>query len=154
MNAVELAATIEQSNQNGDYRRPPSLRWGYVSLFHMVTFGIFGMFWTFKQALWVRRIDPTSNALFVLVVAFILAFIPLFLDDETSIGSVRLLLNVSCFVSFAWAYLMMRAAIEARFDLNLSGLMTVFFHFLYLQYHLTRIAKYEHVPTQRRGLLH
>jgi hypothetical protein len=49
-------------------------------------------------------------------------------------------------VTTVWSYFWMRSAIEDRFDLDLSGVMTFFFNVLYLQYHMRRIARGEHTP--------
>ena len=128
----------------GDYPKPPSLHWALVLLYYMLTFGIFGVIWTFRQAAWVRRLEPTCNAIFILVVAFALPLLLMFGGDEPSMRVLRLLGNLGSFMAFVWAYLLMRRAIEDRFELNISLIMTVFFPLFYLQYHLTRIARGEY----------
>jgi hypothetical protein len=64
---------------------------------------------------------------------------------------VLLPLRLGFAVAWVWSYLSMRQSVEARFDLNLSGIMTFFFTVFYLQYHMTSIAKGEHCP-YRPGL--
>jgi len=131
------------------YPTPPSLHWALVLLFTILTGGFFVLVWIFRQAAWVRRIDPTCKALFVLAVTFplpvILALLPRpSLPDDLPLMLAMLLGRLISIVTFAWSYLSMRRVIEARFDLHLSGLMTFFFNVFYLQHYMTRIAKREH----------
>ncbi len=128
------------------YPKPPSLHWGLVMLFTVFTFGIFGIVWMFVHARWIRRIDPTSNALFVLAVGIPVQIV-LGLDGND------LLASLVGAVATTWAYFMMRSSVEARFGMALSGIMTFFFNMLYLQYHLTGIAEGEHAPRRHSTLL-
>jgi uncharacterized protein DUF4339 len=132
------------------YPMPPSLHWALVLLFAVLTCGLFSVVWMFIQAAWVRRIDPTCKALFVLAVGIPLQFILSIGSGLAGGGEGKELLNglalVAGLVTTIWSYFWMRSAIEDRFDLDLSGLMTFFFNVLYLQYHMTRIAKGEHAP--------
>ena len=121
-------------SQDVEYPKPPSLHWALVLLFTALTFGIFGIVWMFVHAMWVRRIEPTTNALLVLIVG-----IPL-----------QILLGLDGYEFFAalvggvattWAYFSMRSAVQAHFGVALSGIMTFFFNVLYLQYHMTDIAE-------------
>jgi len=108
-----------------------------VLLFTVLTCWIFGIVWMFVHAVWVRRIDPTCNALFVLAVGIPLQIV-LGLDGHELLAGL-----VGC-VATVWAYFMMRSVIEARFGISLSAIMTLFFTELYLQYHMTAIAAGEH----------
>lgn len=121
------------------YPKPPSLHWALVLLFTVLTCGIFGVVWMFVHASWLRRIDPTCNALFVLAVGIPLQIV-LGLDGHD------LLAALVGTVTTTWAYFLMRSAVEARFGMALSGIMTFFFNLLYLQYHMTGIAEGEHAP--------
>src|SRR4029078_12481984 len=70
---LNLSVTDSSSNEHmTDYPQPPALHWGLVLLFHMITFGVFGVIWVFRQAIWVRHMDPTSNAVLKSSVAFAL----------------------------------------------------------------------------------
>jgi hypothetical protein len=120
------------------YPMPPSLHWVFVLLLTVLTLGIFGVVWMFVHARWVRRIDPTCNALFLLAVG-----IPLQIVFELNgHGLLGALLGA---VATTWAYFSMRSVVEDRFGMALSGIMTFFFNLLYLQYHLTGIAEAEYV---------
>ncbi len=144
---LNLSATDSETREPvTDYPRPPAMHWGYVLLFHMLTFGIFGSVWMFRQAMWVRQIDPMSNAVFKMSVAWILVVVVIWSGDSPAWGTLRLVANLGSFLAFVWAYLSMRRAIEDRFDLSLNVVLTVIFSFLYVQHHLTRIARSEHAP--------
>lgn len=80
----------------------------------------------FVHAVWVRRIDPACNALFVLAVGIPLQVVFQFDGHD-------LLAALAGAVATIWAYFSMRSVIEARFGLALSGIMTLFFNVFYLQ---------------------
>ena len=109
----------------------------------MLTFGIFGVVWMFRQAVWVRQIDPMSNAVLKMSVAWILPLLVMFGGDSPGWGVLRLLANLASALAFAWAYLSMRRAIEDWFGVSLNVVLTVLFTFLHVQHHLTRIARSE-----------
>ena len=133
--------------------RPPSLHWAVVLTLWLLTGGIFGLVWMFRQAAWVRRIDPTCKALVVLAVAFpshsVLVLAAALVDGS---GLLVLVASLVWPTAFFWSYFKMREAMEAQFDLSLSSAMTFFFHALYPQYHMRMIAKGTHEP-RRQGLL-
>ena len=149
MNLNLSAPDSETREPVADYPRPPALHWALVLLLHMLTFGIFGSVWMFRQAMWVRQIDPMSNAVFKMSVAWILVVVVMWSGDSPAWGTLRCLANLGSFLAYAWAYLSMRRAIEDRFDLSLNVVLTVICSFLYVQYHLTRIARSE--PTRIVG---
>jgi len=145
-----------QSVDVDDYSQPPSLHWALVLLFTLLFGRIFVMIWILHQAAWVRRIDPSSNALRILAVAYtctaVIAIMSFFWGvGETVLMLAMALVRLGLGVALIWSCLSMRQSIEARFNLNLSGLLTFFFPVCYLQYHMTRIAKGEHTP-ERHGL--
>jgi hypothetical protein len=142
--------SVPPSGEVAAYPKPPSLHWALVLLFAVLTCGIFSLVWMFIQAWWVRRIDPTCKALFVLAVGIPLQFIVDLGGVIAGVGNGREFLHFIALligaVTTVWSYLWMRSAIEDRFDLDLSGVMTFFFSVLYLQYHMSRIARGEHTP--------
>jgi uncharacterized protein DUF4339 len=144
------APAVPRGEDAGAYPTPPSLHWALVLLFGVLTCGIFAIVWMFIQAAWVRRIDPTCKALFVLAAGIPLQVILNIGSELAGVGDRKELLNglavLIGFVTTQWSYFWMRSAIEDRFDMDLSGVMTFFFNVLYLQYHMTRIAKGEHTP--------
>jgi hypothetical protein len=137
-----------------DVPKPPSLHWVLVLALAVVTFGLFSVVWMFVQARWVMRFDAKPKAIYVLAIGVPVIFAMAFLN-ELALGAnelVDLLGNLIALAVVVTAYFDMRAAIEAKFNLNLSGPMTFFFNVLYLQYHMRLIAKGEHVPYSQNML--
>ena len=134
--------------------KPPSLHWAIVLLLAIVTWGLFALVWMFVQAVWVKRIDAKPKALYLLAggVAFLLAVG--FMLGITGVESdgLGLLAQFVWMITVLVAYFDMRAAIEVRFGIELSGLLTFFFNVIYLQYHLRLIAKGQHTPHYSRML--
>jgi small basic protein len=54
---------------------PPSMDWWLVLILSLVTCTLFGYIWTFFQARWVKKLDPSSRATLYLVLS--LLFIPI-----------------------------------------------------------------------------
>ena len=103
---LNLSATDSETRELvTDYPRPPALHWGYVLLFHMLTFGIFGSVWMFRQAMWVRQIDPMSNAVFKMSVAWILVVVVMWTGDSPRVGNASLTGEPGQLLAFVWAYL-------------------------------------------------
>ena len=127
-------APVPRSESVAAYPKPPSLHWGLVLMFTVLTLGLFGLVWMFVHAAWVKHIDPTCNALYVLAVGIPLE---LFLGFA---GRAEGLASLVGLIAVTWAYFWMHGAMEKRFGLNLSFVMTLFFNMLYLQYHMTEIA--------------
>lgn len=131
-------ASVSRS-EDAEFPKPPSLHWALVLLLTVLTCGLFGVVWMFVHAVWIRRIDPTCNALFVLAVGTPLQIVVGFAGHDL----LAALVNA---VTTTWAYFLMRSVIETRFGIELSGIMTFFFNLFYLQYHMTAIAEGEHTP--------
>ncbi|MET3177193.1 UNVERIFIED_ORG: hypothetical protein ABIC43_000332 [Variovorax guangxiensis] len=132
---------------------PPKLHWALVLLFTVLTFGIFAVVWQFFQSMWVRRsIDPQSNATLYLIGSVALAIVGSVLEAASVLSNapgLDLLLQVLSYVLFFCGYYSMRRSMIDHYNnvesigLTLSGVMTFFFSMLYLQYHMTRIAKWK-----------
>jgi hypothetical protein len=126
---------------------PPAMHWALVLIIAIVTCGIFGYVWMFLQAAWIRRIEPSNNALIVLAIAlpvdFLLYIASFAADDGTGLRFLAFLVG---FVGSLVAYFSMREVMQNRFALRLSAIMTFFFTVLYLQYHMSRIASGEVRP--------
>jgi GYF domain 2 len=129
---------------------PPSLHWGLVLLFAMLTFGIFAMVWVFIQQSWIKRISPetaTSGTLCLIgyVVLFIVANI---FQANGNLPLYLILLIASIILFLSWAF---GAANAMRsyynqsepIGLKLSGPMVFFFNVYYLQHHMSRIANWK-----------
>ncbi len=137
---------------------PPSLHWFVVLALSALTLGIFGWFWMFLQAAWVRKFDPGSRATLLLFVGLLTAVTGGYLSamagagDQQTAARVELLGTLTAGVFLVLAAFRMRGSIEHHFthvepmNVSINGVMTFFFTFIYLQYHLTRIA-----DARRRG---
>lgn len=128
---------------------PPGLHWVVVVLVGIVTFGIFWVIWLFVQAVWLRKVVPTSRSLFYLLgyVACVFLAVPF---DKTGFDAV---LQLGGIVLYLIGIFGMRRDIEEYYStlnpvgLSLSGVMTFFFNAAYFQYHLKEIRGM--VETQR-----
>ncbi|MDQ6759125.1 MAG: DUF4339 domain-containing protein [Acidobacteriota bacterium] len=145
---------------------PPSLHWVLVFVLGMIT-GLFYYVWMFIQAAFVRKIDPQSKAmlLYVLgvlaiiggvVVAVVFAFaMTAGSEGRDPTGPAIGMGLLMAVVMMAGSSLMVAGAFSIRssmlryynsvepIQLRLSAVMTLFFNTLYIQYHLTRIAKWK-----------
>jgi hypothetical protein len=132
---------------------PPKLHWGWVLLVSVLTAGLFYIVWAFVQAVWVRRVDPRSNAVKLLVAYLVLTIAGEFLADgagkDSPLVIAGALVSLGGMVAMIVAYFSMRRSLLAHYNevepvgLTLSWWMTLLFNVLYLQHHLTRIAKWK-----------
>jgi hypothetical protein len=127
-------------------KRPPSMHWLVVLLLGLITFGLFFPVWAIVQAIWVRQIDPASKGLKLLAIGLPVGFVLAFVSGLAGSEGTELLANLVIAAAAIVAYFDMRATIETRYGLELSGIMTFFFNVLYFQYHLRKIAKGTHQP--------
>jgi hypothetical protein len=54
---------------------PPDMHWFLVLFLGFITMGIFTWIWTFKQASFVKKINPASNALTLMVITVVLVVV-------------------------------------------------------------------------------
>ena len=142
---------------------PPDMHWALVLVIGIFTLGIFSIYWLFKQANFVKQIDPTSKALplamasvglrVLYVVIYLLLFALLRMMDSYALMSA--VSGLSSLISLASAVCMILAAFQMRtslqnyynsvepIGLKLSGVMTFFFSVLYFQHHFSRIVKWK-----------
>jgi hypothetical protein len=134
---------------------PPRFHWGWVLLLSIVTLGLFYIVWAFVQAAWVRRLDPSSNALKLLAIYLVLTLVGEWLADTAPQESAQVLagalLSLAGAIVSIFAFFSMRRSLLARYGdggpepigLKLGRAMTFIFNVLYFQHHLTRIAKWK-----------
>lgn len=137
---------------------PPSLHWGWVLLFSVLTLGIFAIVWSFIQASWVRKIDPHSSASLMLWLSLGGVIVSFFLipawspagDVSPPTSSERLgwLLQLAAGVLFYGAYFAMSASIRRhmafyQLPVRIGGITLFFFNTLYLQGQLTWLARWQ-----------
>ena len=137
---------------------PPSLHWGWVLLFSILTLGIFAIVWPFIQASWVRKIDPGSSASLMLWLSLGCIVVSFFLipawtpagDASPLTTNERLgwLLQLFSAVLFYGAFFAMSASIRQhmaiyRLPVRIGGITLFFFNTLYLQGQLTWLARWQ-----------
>lgn len=143
---------------------PPKLHWAVVLLLTLVTLGIFYIVWTFVQAAWVKKIDPESNAMRLMVIYVILVVIGQVMSDASGEGTGgaamgTLLVLAGSVVSVLGFFSIRRSMLDyynkvEPIGLRLSGALTFFLSAFYLQHHMSRIAKWKEtgeLPPQSRG---
>ncbi|MBI3096714.1 MAG: hypothetical protein HYY93_00480 [Planctomycetes bacterium] len=135
---------------------PPDMNWFVVMILSWVTCGLGAIVWMFKQALFVKRIDPSSHAVMMLIFAILgmaaqvaLAVVGMASGSEdvmAGMNALMALLNLVIAVFLLVAIFGMRGSLNRYYNtvepigLDLGGVMTFFFSILYFQYHLSRIA--------------
>ena len=133
---------------------PPNLHW-FVVLILSITW-IFVFIWAMVQASFARKIDPSSNALWALILWTAASIALLVFDIQLVLGNVaqsNAPLALVCAVGVLICYLAGVFSIRRSMlnyyntiepiQLNLSGVMTFFFGIYYLQYHMSRIARWK-----------
>jgi len=132
------------------------MHWAIVLVLTVLTFSLFGFFWAFRQALFVKKIDPTNpkSRIAVLEVAGSLAlalfsgFIGAFSamtaargGNVTDLSTVLNILHTFQWVFFVVASTLVRNALVARYGIKMNLLLTWVFSIFYVQHHMTQIAK-------------
>ncbi len=130
---------------------PPKLHWALVLLFTILTFGIFMLVWIFIQSSWAKKIDPASNATTQFIAYLVMFVVSQVLLEASSAGlkALGLLLMIGSYIVFYFGAYSIRRSMLAHYNqvepmqLKLSAAMVFFFSCLYLQYHMTRIARWK-----------
>jgi hypothetical protein len=136
---------------------PPSLHWAIVLLLDVLTLGLFGFFWMFRQAQFARKIDPTNRAVFQILLSVVLFLVSFLLasmvtltvargGQPADLGSVMNMLRFFQILMVITAYLQIRKSLHMRYGIQLNPLLTVIFNVLYVQYHLSKLAKTSELP--------
>ena len=140
--------------QPSPYPPPPSLHWGIVLLLAILTCGLFGSAWAIVEAIWVKKVQPSSKALLYLCPAFVLLIAGGILDasPDENLQTLGAIPNIGGGVLWIVASFSMKSSIEEHYNvaeplgLTLSGVMTFFFNVYYFQYHFTRIIELKREP--------
>jgi len=136
---------------------PPSLHWGLVWLFVVLTLGIFAIIWPFIQANWVRKIDHRSNATLMIglatgcrLVGYGLYFAGLVSMASGGGGLVGFggLLLLAGWVLYLVAYFSMAGSMRDKLTsqelpLEIGGVTLFFFTMYYLQAQLSWLARWK-----------
>ncbi len=150
-----FAAQIPVSAAGGPI--PPDMHWAVVLILSGVTFGLCGLVWSFKEAFFVKKIDPSSKSVTMLMIACIAMIVQVAISfmagrsgsiaTMASASTIVLLLNLVFIVVLLIAVFGMRRSLVLYYNsvenigLKLSGVMTFFFSILYFQCHFSRIAE-------------
>lgn len=157
-------AARRDSQQQGHADRsslptPPSMHWGLVLLFTILTLGIFGIVWPFIQASWVRKIDRQSNATLLLglalgcyVVGYALVIgagpSPDGDGAHPGMAGLGMLLVVAYLVLYVSGFFSMAGSIRQRMaayrvPVEIGGVTLFFFNTWYLQGQLSWLARWQ-----------
>jgi hypothetical protein len=123
----------------------PSLHWGLVFLFTVLTLGIFILVWMFIQSTWVKKIDPASHATTYLVVGLICGVGGGFVGPDSQVYYVMQLVDFVLVVMgyFSMSASLKRFGIERGLPMDIGGVTLFFFTTFYMQGQLTRIANWQ-----------
>ena len=137
---------------------PPNLHWGLVLLFTILTCGLFIIIWNLIVSAWLRRVQPTANALFLYIAAYVLALLnggltvapamrqamhPGMYTGHTSLAAGGL--GILVWVLRLVARFSERSSLEQHYNgpeplgLQLNPVMVFFFGGLYIQSQLNRV---------------
>jgi hypothetical protein len=145
------------------YPDPPNLHWALVLVIGIFTCGLFTVVWNFVQAVWMRKVNPRSNALFFYIAYTVVGYLGAFARIGLMIASgfhnayvgLGLVTSLLSIVLVELAFFDMRRSMEEHFNgpepigLSLSAVMTFFFGPLYFQYHFTRINELKRLARYR-----
>lgn len=150
------------------YPDPPDLSWGLVLLFSILTCGIFMIAWNVVIAVWVRRIQPASQALFFYIAGGVLRLA----NSGTAFGMMygwrrhahfyghpfSGLAGLVGYVLVLVALFSIKATLEEHYNgpeplgIQLSSFMTFLFGGLYIQSQLNRINEIKQSLRYRAGV--
>ena len=132
---------------------PPKLHWALLLLFTLLTLGVFYVVWSFIQAAWVRKIHPASNALTLLSVYLVLVVVGQLVSgasqkDSSEAAAGGMLIIAGTIVDIVASFSVRRSMIDhynkvEPIGLRLSAALTLFIGAIYLQYHMTRVARWK-----------
>jgi len=133
---------------------PPNLHW-FIVLILSITW-IFVFIWAIVQASFARKIDQSSNALWAFILWLAVSIALLVFDVQLVLGNASqsnaqllLIASVASAISYWAGVFGIRRSMLNYYNtiepiqLNLSGVMTFFFGIYYLQYHMSRIARWK-----------
>jgi hypothetical protein len=152
---------------------PPSLHWLLVALFGVISGGLFTVIWIFVQASYAKKIDSSNKASLLYglsITCYVLCIVAVVAagaagssgDGDASMAAllsgVAIVVILVGIVLFHVGTFSIRASLQKYYrnvdpigftqggepiGIRLSGAMTFFFNVYYIQYHLTRIARWK-----------
>jgi hypothetical protein len=133
------------------YPDPPNLHWGLVLLFTVLTCGIFSIVWEIVLAVWMKKLQPESKAIYIYCGAGVL-LLGVFASSfshalNPASANITGLFQLAYYVTIQFARFSFRRSMEDHYNgtepmgLSLSGVMTFFFGGMYFQYHINDIVE-------------
>jgi hypothetical protein len=151
------------------YPDAPNLPWGLVLLFNVLTCGLFMAVWNIIVSAWMKRVQPTSQAMIYYIAGYGLLLLSsgasynlLFAVHHHHLSHHHPLTGIVALAGWVVrliARFTMKANLEEHFNgpeplgLRLNGAMTFFFGGLYHQYHLNRINEMKNAIRYQRAAL-
>jgi hypothetical protein len=136
----------------------PNLHWALVLVLGLLTCGLFLLAWDIVQAVWMRRVNPRSNALFLYlagdginIVGTVFRYNMALSGGLHSTVGLGVPVGLIAIILVELARFDMRRSLEEHYNgpepigLVLGPIMTFFFGSLYFQYHMTRINEMKRV---------
>lgn len=143
---------------SGAWPTPPEMQWWLVLLIGIFC-GFFILFWFYTQLVFVKKIDPQSKAMKMILGGWGLLFGGVIVGAilgavvDSSLAIIPILVGMICYLGGIILAILgvfnMRASIERHYNttenigLKLSPVMTFFFNIYYFQYHFSRIAEWK-----------
>lgn len=137
------------------YPDPPNLNWGLVLLFDFLTCGVFQFIWNFVISGWMKRVQPSSQAIIYYAVGYGLLLVSSGLSFPSYIAILHhthssphfgaSLVSIVAWVVRIVARFNLKASLEQHFNtvepigLRMNGALVFFFGGLYIQSELNRI---------------
>jgi hypothetical protein len=127
---------------------PPNLHWSIVLIIFLFGGQLLIPFWALVQANWARKLGrekKPSLLVAMLPAGFLVAFvIAVLYPDLAWLGA---LLSFAGLIAYLIGLFSIKLAMEEYYNstedigLRMSGAMTFFFHVIYIQYHINRLAR-------------
>ena len=121
--------------------KPPALRWPFVLILSLVTLGLFEDAWLLWQSRWAKKIEPRSRATIFAAGGLLLFVIGGVFTELPDFKSLAAWVELAGLVLSQVGNFSVKGTIEKHYNVSLSGIMTIFFTSIYLQYHFDRLAK-------------
>ncbi len=152
---VATASYAAQEPYQEPYPNPPNLNWGLVLLFDLLTMSVFQMVWNVIVAVWMRRVQPNSRALFYYAAGYGMVLVYMWLRIPAIVASLHhvviqptvvvKVVGLLSWVGRLLARFSMKSSLEEHYNtaeplgLRLNGFLVFFFGGLYIQSQLNRI---------------
>ncbi len=143
-NSGAVAGPVNPASLNSAYPDPPNLHWGLVLVFGFLC-SFFWLVWLFVQASWMRKVQPTSQALLYYAASVGALVLGGITSAISHAGAISALFFLAYVVLLFVGHFSLRASLEEHYNvaepigLKLGPVMTFFFNTVYFQYHFNRI---------------